>query len=787
MTTLHRKLFRDLIHMRGQAFAIVLVIACGVASFVTMRAMYRSLLRSQADYYAQYRFPDIFAAVKRAPEGVAKRIREIPGVAEVKPRVVMDVMLDVPGLAEPAVGRLISIRPGERGGLNDLFLRRGRFMHQAAGSEVIASEAFAKANGLVPGNQIDAVINGRWQRLTIVGIALSPEYIYEIRGSGSLFPDNKRFGVLWISADALTAALNMKGAFNSIVVSLQPHASEAAVIAQMDRILERYGSLGAYGRSDQISHRFISDEIAQNRISATVIPAIFLAVAALLVHLSFSRLVNMQRSEIAVIKAFGYSNWQVGAHYVQFSVLIGMAGCLLGCVVGWYFGIRLAAIYAEFYRFPILVYRPELRIFLWAVLITGSAALAGAIAPVMRAVALPPAEAMRPEAPPRFRSRIIDRLRPGWISPGLRMTLRNLERQPWRALASAFAICCSVMIVVVVFGMFDALDRMMEIQFRDAQREDIVVTLNEVHSARTRLELARLPGVIRSEPFRIVPVRLSYEHRSKKTTLLGLLRGSEMRPMIDRNGKSNAIPRSGIMISATLADALHVRPGEKLRVEVLEGSRTVREVLVAATVDDLLGANAYMDLHALNRMMQEDHSISGALLQVDAAKQQELYQLLKRLPAVAAVSIKDAEVNSFKDTIDRSMGLSLGTLMIFACIIAMGMIYNGARIALSERGRELATLRVLGFTRNEITALLLGEQAIITIAALPFGFIAGYAICAVMVERMQTELYRMPLVVYPSSYAWAVLIVLIAAAVSGLLVSRRIAKLDIVSVLKARE
>lgn len=787
MTPLHSKLFRDLFHMKGQVTAIALIIACGVASFVTMRAMYRSLLRSQQSYYSEYRFADVFAELKRAPDSLAARIREIPGVRQVQTRVVMDVTLNVPGLDEPAVGRLLSLEPRQKGSLNALFLRQGRFADPASGNEVVASEAFAVANHLTLGSNLEAVIQGRWQRLTIVGIALSPEYIYEIRGGGSPFPDNKRFGVLWMPAKALEAALDMDGAFNSVAVAVQPHADEAEIITRIDRILDRYGGLGAYGRDDQISHRFISDEISQNRISANIVPAIFLAVAALLVHLAFSRLVSMQRAEIGVIKAFGYTNTQVGTHYVQFSLLVAVAGYLLGCAVGWYYGVRLAELYAEFYRFPILVYQPEPRIFLWAGIISLVTAVAGASGAVRSAVSLPPAEAMRPEKPPDFRPRIVDSFNFRWMHPAMRMTLRNLERTPWRALASAFAICCSIMIVVVEFGLLDSIDRVMTLQFRDAQREDIAVTLNEAASAPALMELARLPGVIRAEPIRIVSVRLRHAHRWHKTVLLGLARNSEMRTMMDQNGHRQPLPGDGIVISSTLADILHVTPGETVRVEVLEGRRSVRNVVVAGTVDELLGTNAYMDLHELNRMLQEDHSISGAMLQIDASREQKLYQILKSLPAVAAVSIKEAQVRSFKETIDRSMTISIGTLMVFAIIIAVGMIYNGARIALSERARELSTLRVLGYTRHEITFILLGEQALITLFALPFGFLAGYGLCAVLAAAMRTELYRLPLVVLPSSYAWAFLIVLISAIASGLLVSRRIAQLDIVSVLKARE
>ncbi len=787
MTALHRKLYRDLFHMKGQVTAIALVIACGVASFVTMRAMYRSLLRSQQSYYAEYRFADVFAEVKRAPYWVAARIREIPGVQQVQTRVVMDVTLNVPGLYEPAVGRLLSLEPKQAGSLNALFLRQGRFADPASDREIVASEAFAIANHLVLGDSLEAVIQGRWQRLTIVGIALSPEYIYEIRGGASLFPDNKRFGVLWMPAHALEAALDMDGAFNSVAIALQPRADEADVIARIDHLLDPYGCLGAYGRADQTSHRFVSDEISQNRISANIIPAIFLVVAALLVHLSFSRLVSIQRTEIAVVKAFGYTNMQVIMHYVQFSLLVALAGYLLGCAVGWYYGIRLASLYAEFYRFPILVYQPEPRIFIWAGVISLITAVAGAAGAVRSAASLPPAEAMRPEKPPEFRPRIIDRFNLRRIHPAVRMTLRNIERRPWRALASAFAICSSIMIVVVEFGMFNSVDRMMTLQFRDAQREDIAVALNEAHSASASLELARLPGVIRAEPFRAVPVRLRHGHRWRKTALLGLSSNGEMRTLMDQHGHRQPLLGDGIIISAALADILHISPGKHLRVEVLEGRRSVHDVIVAGTVDELLGTNAYIELHALNRLLLEDHSISGAFLQVDASHQQLLYSTLKSLPAVAAVSVKQAQVDSFKETIDRSMTISIGTLMVFAIIIAVGMIYNGARIALSERARELSTMRVLGFTRHEITFILLGEQALITLFALPFGFLAGYALCAVLAAAMRTELYRMPLVVLPASYAWAFLIVLFSAVLSGILVSRRISKLDIVSVLKARE
>jgi putative ABC transport system permease protein len=773
--------------MRGQAFAIAMVIACGIAAFVSMRSMYRSLLSSRTDYYSRYRFADVFAELKRAPNFVLEGLKRIPGVANMQTRVIVDATLDVPGLNEPAVGRLISIPPRPTPMLNDLFIRSGRYISAAASDEVIASEAFANANQLQLGSRIQAVINGRWRELRIVGIALSPEYIYEIRGGASLFPDNKRFGVLWMSRDVLGPAFNMDGAFNSLAITLSSGASEQDVISRLDGELKRYGGLGAYGREEQVSHRFISDEISQNRMSANFVPAIFLAVAALLVHFVLTRLVGTQRIDIAIIRAFGYSALDVAIHYLELGLLIVSLGFILGCGIGWYFGLKLAALYADFYRFPILNYQIESGVFIWAAVISLITALIATLGAVRRAVALAPAEAMRPEAPATFRPMLIDRLGFTLFSASVRMIIRNLERRPWKSLASAFAICCSVMIVVVEFGMFDAIDRMMKVQFQDIQREDVAVALNEVHSARTKFELARLPGVIQSEPYRAVPVRLRFEHRSKRTAILGLSSSTDLRLIIDQSGNSVPIPRDGILLTSMLAELLGVAAGQDVSVEVLDGKRPVRQVIVAATANEMLGMSAYMDLVALNRMLQEGESISGSLLQIDSGKQDELYRTLKSIPAVASVSIKSAALASFKDTINRSMTLSIGTLVVFASVIAMGMIYNGARIALSERANELATLRILGFTRREITFILLGEQAILTALALPFGFAAGYGLCGWLSAKLQTELYRMPLIITSSSYAWAFVIVLFSAIVSGLLIGRRIAKLDIIAVLKARE
>jgi putative ABC transport system permease protein len=787
MTALDKKLARDLWHMRGQLVTVALVVACGIATYVTMRGSYQSVLNAQQDYYSRYRFADVFAHLTRAPSSLATGITTIPGVAFVQTRVVVEVTLDVPGLDEPALGRLISIPERPVPMLNGLCIRRGRYLEPGRRDEVLVSESFATANRLNVGETIGAVINGRWEPLRIAGVAISPEYVYEIRGA-EVFPDNKRFGILWMSEKSLGPAFNMEGAFNDVALSLAPGASEAQVLTRLDTLLEPYGGLGSYGRYDQLSHRFLSDEITQDRITGIFVPSIFLGVAVFLIHVVLSRLVSTQRGPIGLLKAFGYSNASVGLHYLQFALAAVLLGTVAGVPVGIWLGRGLSKVYEDFFRFPELRFAASEGLIVSSALISAGAACLGALGALRSAVALPPAEAMRPEAPARFRPGFAERLGlQRFVSLSARMILRNLERRPWKAVLSTFALALAGAILVVGFYFYDAIDYLIRVEFETASREDVTVTFNQPRGSSARYAVARLLGVTRTEPFRAVAARLRYGHRSRRVAILGLRADRQLRRLIDLRMQEIDLPPEGIVLSSSLAHILGASPGDKITVEVLEVERPVRQVLVAGTVEDLIGTSAYMDLYALNRLMREGPTTSGAFLSVDSAFAARLYSFLKQTPAVSGVGVRDAMLASFRNTIARSLSISIGSLVGFACVIAFGMVYNGARVTLSERSHELASLRVLGFTQGEIGWMLLGEQGLLAAMSLPLGFLLGYATCALLVNSMQSELYRMPLVISGRTYAYTSLVIAAASAFSGMLILRRMRRLDLVSVLKARE
>lgn len=780
------RLLREVWRHRGQVISIAAVVSVGIMTVLTMRGTYESLESSRARYYSDTRFPDVWAQLERAPESVASALARLSGVASVTTRISLAANLDVPSTDAPALGRLFSLPENRGRELADIHLRRGRYVDPSSPEEAVISDRFAKANGFNPGDTLRAVVNGRLQNLQIVGTAISPEHTYAIP-PGSLYPDDERYGIVWMSRRALASIYDMEGAFNEALIALAPGANPEAVLASVDRTLRPFGGLGSYPRERQPSHFMVQSELDGNRATGTAIPMVFLAVAAFLINVVLSRMITTQRSEIAVLKAFGYSNLEVGFHYLQFAMVAVLIGTGLGIGMGSALGQVMVDLYGEFFDFPTLAYNLDPTLILIAVGVSLVAAVVGALGAVRRAVALPPAEAMRAEPPASFRPGIFERIGFGAFLPtAARMILRNVERTPVRTLLSIVGVSFATAILVIGMFMFDGVDRMMDLQFGQTQREDLAVSFILPLSPTVSYDLYRLDGVSRVEGFRSVPVRLRHGHLFQDSGILGLPKDAVLRRITASSGRVQPLPPEGIVMSDLLAERLAVQAGDILTVEVLEGRRPTRSVPVAGIVEDFVGVAVYMDLAALNRLVG-DRSLSGAFLTVDDSRQGPLNAKLKRTPAVASVASPTQMLANFQKQLDEGLLISVFFILGFSSVIALAVIYNGARVALSERGRELASLRVLGFSRREVAVLLLGEQAITTLVAIPLGCLLGYGLAAAVSAGIRTDAYRIPFVVSTNTFLLAAGITILAALASGLIVRRRLDRMDLIEVLKTRE
>lgn len=787
VSPLDHKLLRDLWHVKGQAMAIGMVIAVGVAMQVMMTGLVTSLNDTRAAYYDRYRLADIFAPATRAPDRLVNRLAAIDGVASVEVRVTGSALITLPDLDRPVRAQAVSLPNLREPRLNGVYLTDGRMIDSDHSDEILLLQAFANAHDLRPGDQIHATMNGARRSFRIVGLAQGPEFLYTT-APGEMIPDDARFGVIWMSRSALAAAYDMNGAFNEVLLSLSREANESAVLDAVDRILAPYGGFGAYPLADQASNRFISEEISGLEAAAVGVPPIFLAVAAFLLYIVISRMVQAEREEIGLMKAFGYTNLEVGTQYFKLVMAIAIGGALAGCLLGIAGGRALIQVYTAYFKFPFLVFSLDAASFVIGVGASILAASVGGLMVLRQVFALTPAAAMRAPAPAVYnKAGGMMRRVTGWLDQPSRMVVRRITRQPARMAGAMIGIACGMGLSVSMITIYAGFDETVDLTFNVVDHSDVSVTFTHAASESTIFALQRLPGVTLVEPVRHVPVVLRNGLRTHQGAVTGLIPNARLMRAVDADMADIVMPETGIVLSSGLADILDLRAGDTVTLEVREGRQPVLDVPVTRVAQSLLGSPAYMDLTALNRVLREPNRVSGAYLTIDQNHASNIFAALADMPTVAGVSLKsDAEI-AFKTLMDTGAGAMRYVMGAIAFIITFGIVYNAARIAYAERARDLASLRVIGFTKGEVAFVLLGELAVVTLVALPVGSVLGYYLSFGIAAGFSTELYQIPAIFSPESYGFAALFVTGAAVVSGWLVKRDIDRADLVSALKTRE
>ena len=787
MRALNSKLVYDLRRIWAQALAISMVMACGVATIILSIGSYRSLEDTRSAFYDRYRFGSVFASAVRAPLTLKQKITALPGVSAVELRIAQPVLLDVQLMAEPATGLVVSIPDHGEPGVNKLYIRQGRLPESGRPDEVAILETFAEAHRFVPGDSFEAIINGKKRELTIVGIVLSPEFIYAI-GPGDMVPDERRFGIFFMSASALRGLYDMKGAFDDLVLTTLRNANIEQIVDSLDQILRPYGGTGAIQRKDQFSHAFLDNELKELRAMAIIIPPIFLFVSAFLVNMILSRLIELEREQVGLLKAVGYSDLMVGWHYIKLVLTIGLVGIVIGVVAGQWLGLGLTRLYGRFFTFPFLIFRHSLDLFLIASGVTMVAAIAGAARAVYATVKLPPAVAMQPPAPTQYRSLFgSSRRRFQRVSRRIIMSTRHLIRWPLRTFLTTLGTSLSVTLLVTAVFTFDSIDYMIDNIFFRTERQDASISLVKALSLDAQYSLRGLPGVKRVEPFRATLTKFSHQGREKHVPIIGIDEGSELLQILDVDQGPVGPPPNGLMVPEMLARQLRLRPGDKVGVKLLEHNNRVESVPVVGFLSSYVGLTSYMSLRGLNRLIREGDRMNGARIRIDESALPELYEEIKRIPAITSIALLDASLQKFRETIRENIITMTTLYVVLAVIITFGVIYNSARIQLSERARELASLRVFGFTRGEVSSVLLTELAIITLLAQPLGWLLGYLFAWMVVKGFESDIFRIPFVVSSETFASASLVVIVAATVSALIVRRRIDRFDLVRVLKTRE
>jgi putative ABC transport system permease protein len=786
---LHRKLLRDLRDLRGPIATIAVVVACGVSAFVSLVGTHRALVEARARYYGAQRMGDVFASAERVPESVTSRVAALPGVSRVQTRIHMGLRVPMPSLESPADGVAVSIPREGEARLGAIRMVSGRRPQPGHDDEVVLLEAFANAHAITPGQPLRVVIEGQERTLRVVGLATSPEWVFAVQ-AGSFAPDDARFAVVWIPRATLAALAGLEGAFNELVLELQAHASTPDVIDALDRLLEPYGATGAYGLERQPSHYYLSQELQQLEGMANFAPFLFLAVAAFLLNVVLARIVALQRGVVATLKAIGYPDRTIALHYLELVLVIVGLGAALGLVLGRVLGNALTTLYLGFYHLPHLAFRvpPDTAAAAAAILTALAAGVLGGLGAVRSILRLTPAEAMRPPTPPAYRG---VRKMPDWlrvfVSPSLRMVTRELMRQPIRTAFSVLGISLSVGLLVLGASITDSMTVLMDQLLPSVQREDLTVTLRTPVPRAALGTFRAIDGVQRAEGLRMLPVRFEAGTRARTAAITAYPEEHTLRPLRHLSGHEQPIPARGVILTDILAQRLGVAPGERVRVVTLEGDRRVLEIPVAGLVSEPMGMAGHMSLRELHRLLAEPETINMVLLAVDPRAEQAVQQRVDALPMVASAGNVKRLLQKFAEQSGKSMDVFALVIALFAGAITIGVVYNNARITLNTRQRDLASMRILGYTQSEIGAVLQGELTVQVALALPLGLWLGRKMLDGMMSDVDPEAFRMPAVINSASYATAAVVTVLASAVAGYAVRRRLASLDLIATLKTMD
>ena len=792
MRTLSRKLGRDLLGNAGTLVSVVAIIAVGTGCFIGMGSAVRILSLSRATYYGEYRFADFWVHVKKAPLTAVERIARLEGMEAVEGRVVFEVILDVPGEERPLTGRLLSTpRQHADRTLNGLCLVRGSGFSDDRREELILSEAFAREHGLAPGDRVGLILNRKRQSFVIAGTAISPEYVYMVRGEGDLVPDPKHFGILYVEEGYAREVLDFQDACNEVVgrVVGGADADVEAMAQDVARILHPYGVLSTTPRERQASHRFLSDEIEGGRVSSTLIPGIFLLVAALVLNVVMSRFAERQRSIIGTLKALGYSNKKVFLHFLAFGVAVGVVGGIVGNILGIALAAGMVEMYKGFYQFPRFVYEVYPDLLVIGMIISVVFALVGTAKGVWSVLRLEPAEAMRQKPPERGGMIFLEHFPRLWKRLGFRtqMAMRSLVRNRFRTMTGVLATALAGSLIMLSLIMYDSLWFLVDFQFDRIVHSDVDIGLRDEQSIAGLYEARQLPGVDYAEPLLGVRCDLRNGRYERRMGIMGLAYRHRLTTPVRADLEPIEIPREGLVMSRKLAELLDLKEGDSLEVKPVRGRREPVQAHLASIVESYIGLDCYADLHYLSSLVGEYAAVNSVQTTVDPPRRADLYRTLKGLPNAQGLSVAADTRANIEGTFLTTMSGTLWIVIIFAGIIAGGSILNNALIEIGDGVRDISTLRVVGYQPRQIAAIFFRQSMITTAIGIVIALPLSYGLTLALVQAYNTELYRMPVVVKAPtvllSAGMMVAFVLLAQAV----VYRQIRKLDWLEGIKVKE
>ena len=792
MTTLDRKLLRDIGRVKGMLAAVISIIAVGAGCLVGMLSTSDNLRIARDSYYSHCRMADFWIDLKKIPTSDLAEIAGRGGVSEVMGRIEFPVVVDIEGVNEPICGKVISL-PEESGStINGIVMRRGSYFTPERRDEVIVSEKFAAARGLAPGGFLTLVLNGRKQSLFVVGTAISSEFMY-LTPPNATVPEPARYGVFWIKREYAEDVFGFHGACNSVVGMLSPEAKQdpRAALDAVERRFAPYGVMMKTPLKDQFSNLNLCSELSSLAMQAMTLPLVFLGVAALVLNVVMLRMAEQQRTIIGTLKALGVRNSAIFAHFLKFGLFVGLAGGVIGCGLGWMISWGMTSMYAEFYTFPCLENHAYASTMLFAVLVAVFFAAMGTLHGVDAILRLSPAESMRPSPPSSGGGVTLERIGWLWRRLGFRwqMVLRGLLRQRGRTAVGVLSAALGSGMVLMSLGLVDSLNYMIRLQFDKVMLADYNISLRDEVGLDAVGEAARMPGVERLEATLDMPCEFRHGNRRKISALTGIAEGAALTVPTDPDGKAVKVPSSGLLMSKRLAEILDIREGGLVEITPLKGERRPVYAEVAGVVDSVFGLPVYTEYRHLCRILGQEAPVSS--IQVRSFRSPDdlrgFFKEMKKSPELASVVISEWQKWHLQNDLIAKLKLMTFVMIAFAAVIFFGSILNAALISISERRREISTFRVLGYHSLEVGQLFVRETMLVNLLGTAVGLPIGLQMLSALCGLFGNEMFSVPCQVEPLTWLYSLLLSVAFVLAANVIIQRIIDKLDWPEALKLKE
>ncbi len=779
MRTLDRRLLRTIARSRLQFAAVAVVIAMGLMSFALMVNVYQNMDHSLWEYYRQQDFPHLFARFAPQPPGYLNQLTDLPGIARVEGRIVTDVPADVGRESNPVL-RLVSSASDQR--LNRPLVHDGH-LPTAAGRSVALLARFAGANDLTVGDEIHLIIRGEAVRVTVSALVDSPEFIYAIRDVQAFMPDDANFGIGFADLAFMQDLLGMHGQVNEAVFLLHEGTDLDSARDRVEEHLKGRGLKEVITRDDQLSHFMISLELEMLEQFSQIVPVIFLAIAAAIIYMLISRLVRSDRTTIGVLKAMGYGNRQVLAHYLKYALLLGFTGAGVGMTLGYLAVKPMSTLYMDFFELPMLQTRIDGTVALWGILLTLAFCGGTGLWAARDVLGIVPADAMRPPAPPPGKRNLLEITAPGvWdqLSFGWKLVLRHIVRNKQRFALAVLGVSLTFAVVFMPFYMLGIINEMF-LKHDLLEAYDYRVSFDVPVGPAGIAEIARMEGVDAVEPFLEFAFQVTRGWREENVIVRALPTGAGLQRFEDERGNMIGVPASGVLVSRHLAQTLQVTAGD----EVILSSYITRDrdesLVVKAVVEQYLGSGMYVSCDQMQRLTGASSSYSGALIQSTA----DIRAALTDAGNVLAVFSSSDIIETFQDYMGL-MIISFTALILIGGVLGFAILFNTASVNISERAREFSSMRVLGYRQHEVYRVLLRENILAWIAGTILGVPLSRAMTLFLARSMQTEMFYFPTLIHPMSYAVTAALVTVFTAGIMAAVWVRVRGLNLLEALSSR-